>query len=55
MPLFPMELLPEDDHFEDLQPEQPTTDKAEPSAKGEKRKKKKSKSEKMKTAEKKKV
>jgi hypothetical protein len=55
MPLFPMELLPEDDHFEDLQPEQPTTDKAEPSAKGEKRKKKKSKSEKKKKAEKKKV
>jgi hypothetical protein len=55
MPLFPMELLPEDDHFEDLQPEQPTTDKAEPSAKGEKRKKKKSKSGKKKKAEKKKV
>ncbi|KAK2410263.1 hypothetical protein QL285_045637 [Trifolium repens] len=55
MPLFPVELLPEDEHFEDLQPEQPTTDKVEPSAKGEKRKKRKSKSEKKKKAEKMKV
>jgi hypothetical protein len=55
MPLFPMELLLEDDHFEDLQPEQPTTDKVEPSAMGEKRKRKKSKSGKKKKVEKKKV
>jgi hypothetical protein len=46
-----MKLLAEEE--EDPKPEQPTTDKAEPSAKGEKRKKKKSKSEKKKRPEKK--
>jgi hypothetical protein len=54
MPLFPMELLPEEED-EDPQPEQPTTDKAEHSATGEKRKRKKSKSEKKKKLKKKKL
>jgi hypothetical protein len=54
MPLFPMDILAEEEGGGDLQPEQPTTDKAEPSAKGEKRKKKKSKSGKKKKSEKKK-
>jgi hypothetical protein len=53
MPLFPQEILPEE--VEDPRPEQPTTDKAEPSAKGEKRKRKKSKCEKKKKSEKNKL